>query len=69
LVDNGRSIVNLDTALKMIDSGELLFDIGQLNKDAKKTLNTLVKAGRIMKEERLWPHGNSGIIRKTAYFR
>jgi hypothetical protein len=59
--------VNAQTANQIIDSGECLMSIGQIEPDAKKELERRIRRGEIVKIKSFWPFHDAGTILKWAF--
>lgn len=55
------------TVLQAIQEKGFVFDIGQLDAQAKKDLETLVRKGKLGKTRAYWPDLYSGTALKTIY--
>lgn len=55
------------TVILTLASGEPVWDIGQLTPDALRYLRREVRAGRVLKEQALWPNPTYGTCWKACY--
>lgn len=60
--------MNLSDVQSFIDEEGYIWDIGQIDKESKKWLNSQIKAGKLGKSKAYWPFFSSGICKKVYYF-
>jgi len=56
-----------ETALATMQTGDVVYDIGQLDQQAKSTLDQLARAGEIVKIRVMRPWFEHATCEKTAY--
>lgn len=61
--------MNYENAIKVLESGDYLFSIGQFDKQTLVRLNNASKRGEICKAKAIWPYVSSGYIKKTIYYK
>lgn len=57
----------LDTILGSLNTGDVVYDIGQIDKETKRALDKMVRGGEVVRTKALWPWFDAGMARKTAY--
>jgi len=55
--------------MRIINSGDIVWDIGNLDEATRRKLDKLAKKGVINKTRALWPCFNAGTIEKTCFMK
>ncbi len=62
-------VLTFNVAIKAINNGDIIWDIGNLDEATRRKLDELAKKGAISKTRAFWPYFHTGTIRKTCFMK